>query len=235
MGSRAAHAALHFRAGLTEPTLSLRGVAGGTNPVANVRVGADMNHFTALSLNSVLDVSPGVLDARIGTLTVARVTQRIGTMNGFVLMGTGTLEATAIILGQNLSSTTLVGAVANGTMVLKGGTVAVDELTLSDNVNTNVGVARGDAGRHHRPRRGDRHADHLEPGHRRRDRGVPVRAGRDQRPDRLRPAGGQRRAHAAGHAGGGGDQRLRAGQRRPVRDPDQQRRRRICSSARLRR
>jgi fibronectin-binding autotransporter adhesin len=188
---------------------------------------------------------------QLGSLTVSAGEARFINALGLGSLGNGGLinnALTRIELTTGMTQTCNVVINGSGVLVKSGpgllivtGTVAGTQSVVVDGgVMTYLGAARsrwspphvgrhrrggrrGDPGRHHRPRRGDRHADHLEPGHRRRDRGVPDGAGRDQRPDRLRPAGGRRRAHVAGHAGGGGDQWLRAGQRRPVRDPDQQR------------
>ncbi|MEI7729497.1 MAG: autotransporter-associated beta strand repeat-containing protein, partial [Verrucomicrobiota bacterium] len=132
LGSRTAHATMDFAAGWVSPSLTLRGAAGGSSPVANMLVGAADNNNTNLSLNHVFDVSAGTLDALIVNLTVGRNQQRWTMENGFFRMGAGTLVASNLIVGQVLGANSTNGA-GNGTFFLSGGSVMANILTLADN------------------------------------------------------------------------------------------------------
>ncbi len=123
---------LKFQSGLTNPTLTLRG-ADGVAPVSTLYVGQINSGGTSLRVNT-FDTTGGTLDARVGTLIVAYNDRGNGgdTPNSTtLLMGNGTLEATAIILGKDRVGSTG-GATCSGTLSVSGGTVKVETLTLGD-------------------------------------------------------------------------------------------------------
>jgi autotransporter-associated beta strand protein len=132
-------ATLSFKAGLTDPSLTIRGTAGGTTRTT-LSIGIDNSGTTAGT--GTLDLTTGVtgtstLDAMIGTLTIGwntRTSSEGGAATGTFNMGGGTLDATTIILGQNNTT----GSAATGTLSVTGGTVRAGTLTLGERVGTNA-------------------------------------------------------------------------------------------------
>jgi fibronectin-binding autotransporter adhesin len=144
---------LEFGTGLTNPTATLRGTAGGTSRVATLDVGRVANVTNATTWTTRADFSTGELDARAGTLRIGRAdtnnqTLRIGTVNGTFSMAKGTLDVTTVIVGQYAgASTTTVNNTFNGngtfSMSDAAGTVTAENIILADN----LGLATGGTSR----------------------------------------------------------------------------------------
>lgn len=132
-----ANTTLDFRSGLTAPTLKIRGTSGADTDRATVNVG--VNDSGAAANVATMDVSAGVLDAMVGTLTIA-ANARNNTAGfastGTLIMGQGTLNATSILLGQQ--STVSAGNFSGNsiaTLTLNGGTITAGTFTLANKLS----------------------------------------------------------------------------------------------------
>lgn len=145
IGEQKTIALLDFQSGLVSPTLKIRGTGGTDADRATVTVG--YNASGVLTSDSTVDLITGVtgastLDAKISTLLIGQSTRNGSAgkaVTGTFLMGLGTLDATAIILGQQWAVT--VGnssSQAMATLSLSGGTISVTTFTLADKISTVV-------------------------------------------------------------------------------------------------
>jgi fibronectin-binding autotransporter adhesin len=129
---------------VTNPITTIRGSAGGTSRTANVYISASaapaVAHVSSVNLTGNV-TGTSTLDARIGTLTIgqnARTSNAGGNfmqVNGSLGMGGGTLDATNIVIGQNLTTSfSNAGASSStvGAFTLAGGNVIVGSLYLAD-------------------------------------------------------------------------------------------------------
>jgi autotransporter-associated beta strand protein len=140
---------LEFSTGLTNPTATIRGTAGGTSRVTTWDVGRVSNVTNVTTWTTKADFSAGELDARAVTLRIGRAdtnnqTLRIGTVNGTFSLGKGSLDVTTVIVGQySGASTTTVNNTFNGNgtfnMSDAAGTVTAEDIILADN----LGLATG--------------------------------------------------------------------------------------------
>jgi autotransporter-associated beta strand protein len=133
---------ISFEAGLTNPTVTIAGFAGGAS-TANMIVGESASSDYSSSTGTA-DFSGGTVNASFGTLSIGLHTYNnlnftenaIGTFT----MGTGTVTASNIILGQTVPGGTNTGrtsSLASGTFNLgtasaAGGTLQVNTLTMGD-------------------------------------------------------------------------------------------------------
>ncbi len=139
---------LKFQPGRTNPTLTLRG-ADGVAPVSTLYVGEINSGGASLRVNT-FDTTGGTFDARVETLIVAYNDRGKGgdtPSNSKLLMGNGTLEATALTLGKDKAGSTG-GAACSGTLSVSGGTVKVETLILGDRTGglTVTGILNLDSG-----------------------------------------------------------------------------------------
>ncbi|BCU79763.1 autotransporter-associated beta strand repeat-containing protein [Luteolibacter sp. LG18] len=121
---------LKFRTGLaTGPTLKIRGTGGTDSDRANINIATGANGTNSGTGTGSMDLYTGattsVLDAMVGTLQVGSRTAGSSTHSATFSMGGGTLDATAINLG-NISG----GTGLNSTFSVTGGTVKVGTLTM---------------------------------------------------------------------------------------------------------
>lgn len=121
---------LKFRTGLaTGPTLKIRGTGGTDADRANINIATGANGTNSGTGAGTMDLYTGattsVLDAMVGTLQIGSRTAGATTHAAVFSMGGGTLDATAINLG-NISG----GTGLNSTFSVTGGTVKVSTLTL---------------------------------------------------------------------------------------------------------
>lgn len=140
VGMNKTTAVLDFQ-NLSNPTLKIRGTNGSDTDRANITVGTNNSGVTPAV--GTIDLVNGItgastLDAKVGTLTVGqnlRNTSGSGQAStGTFLMGMGTLDATAIVIGQQgaVPDGFLFSGTATGTFSLYGGTVTAVTLTLAD-------------------------------------------------------------------------------------------------------
>ena len=115
--------AVRFNTGLTSPALVLRGT-DGAGPVASWTLGNVATYAAAkTSFSAVADFSDGTLDAKVTTLTIAQAnngssTGRTGIQTSVFTMGSGTLDATSIVVGRITGGTA--GTVTTGTYAARG-------------------------------------------------------------------------------------------------------------------
>ena len=156
VGRRKSDGVLAFAGGLTDPTLILRGAAGGSSPVDLLRIGFnDVN--TASGNNSFMDLSAGRVDALVNNMTIGRH-HRTNASSG---KGDGTLilsddpknifDVNSIVLGQRIVGTNG-NPTANGTITMGGGTFTVTN-NITDggggstlNINGGAFTVGGDIG-----------------------------------------------------------------------------------------
>ena len=143
VGMNKTTAVLDFQ-GLANPTLKIRGTNGTDTDRANITVGTNNSGVTPAV--GTVDLVNGItgastLDAKVSTLTVGqnlRNTSGSGQAStGTFLMGMGTLDATAIVIGQQgaVPDGFLLSGTATGTFSLYGGTVTAVTLTLADKLS----------------------------------------------------------------------------------------------------
>jgi autotransporter-associated beta strand protein len=157
---------LDFQGGLTLPTLKIRGTGGTDADRATVLIST--NDSGAAANVATMDVSAGVLDAMVGTMTIGANTRNNTAgfaSTGTFIMGAGSLNATQIIVGSQAAVTgSNSSGNATGTLTLNGGTISATTLTLANkgsgaatqtitsNINLNSGtlnagtITRGTAG-----------------------------------------------------------------------------------------
>ncbi len=120
-----------FNTGLTNPTLTLRGKAGGNSRVGAVSLGNRTSSGNNKAYGT-LDLSGGSVDAMLGAVDIGTGG---GPTNGeegygYLTLAAGTIDATTMVAGK----TTTTGVWANGWgyVTLNGGTLTVGTLTVAD-------------------------------------------------------------------------------------------------------
>ena len=134
---------MQFRAGVANPTLTLRGTTGGLARVTTLILGEHQTPWANTAVGT-LDLTTGItgtswFDARVDTLYVGMKRGRNdngGDANGTLQMGLGTLDANTVFV---LHRTNGGGGTARGTLSLNGGTLLARSLTLG--YNTGGGAA----------------------------------------------------------------------------------------------
>lgn len=142
--SSRASGVVKFANGLTNPTLTLKGVTGGSS-TANLNIGG-YDNFGTNAYSATFDATnpggtgPGTLDAQLGTVQIGRIfptsasTARASVNTSTLKTGNGTLSASSISLGNIGSRTTNTGTYRFGVTAsyeLNGGTANIGTLTLA--------------------------------------------------------------------------------------------------------
>ncbi len=147
---------LQYPSGTTNPTLTLRGTDGVAR-VTSLLIGD--NNGPTVATSGTVDLTTNVtgvstLDARIDTAVVGRNSRTSSAGGNFIQvagsfsMGAGTLDVTALTIGQVLAGFINGGTTssASGTLTVGGGTVKVATLSLGDHLsaaNANSGPCAG--------------------------------------------------------------------------------------------
>ncbi|GAC1550406.1 MAG: autotransporter-associated beta strand repeat-containing protein [Collimonas sp.] len=143
IGASQASGNMSFQSGVTDGKLVLRGT-DGNSPVSNWNIGVGNNsNYSATASN--VDLSAGSLDAKVSNLTIATGVYGNTIATGALTIGSGTLDADNIILGQR-TSTVVSGNNngATGTLTVKsGGTVTAHSMMLGDRSGGTYGSATG--------------------------------------------------------------------------------------------
>jgi autotransporter-associated beta strand protein len=135
LGGYNAGGVVDFQAGLTNPSLVLRG-ADGSSPMADWIVGETSSGNRRGE--GVVDLTGGSLDALVTTLTIGRhIAGAPLPETSSVTMPAGTLVATTIVLGEKTGSGI---PIQTDTFNQSGGTVAARTITFGDNQSTAEGV-----------------------------------------------------------------------------------------------
>jgi len=122
---------LDFATNFAGPSLTLRGVAGGSSRVSWIRVG-DNSGGSSQQGYGLLDLNRGTVDALINMLEVGTITKNSAALGkGTVNFSNGVVDATTIVLGRNYFAGGTGGP--NGTFNQNSGTVKVQSLVLGDN------------------------------------------------------------------------------------------------------
>lgn len=135
---------ISFQSGLTNPVLTLRGLTGGSSPVANAIIGTTTSG--ARSGDGTLDLTAGSLDAVVINLIVGRhAASANNSVSSSVTMPTGTLDAGAIVLGLksvnlNNATDTTGTPTMNASFTQGGGTVKTASLVMGNNNNTSLAI-----------------------------------------------------------------------------------------------
>lgn len=141
------NATLEFNTGLTNPTATIRGTAGGASRVTTWELGRAQSFgnstWTTTAVFSAGTLDALVTDLRIGRADTGTAANRAGTVNATFSMGKGTLDVTNLTIGQYTGSGT--GSVtASSTLAGNGiinlndatGTVIAENIILADNIGT---------------------------------------------------------------------------------------------------
>ncbi|MFD0895902.1 autotransporter-associated beta strand repeat-containing protein [Luteolibacter ambystomatis] len=132
------NATLRFRSGGVNPTLVIR-AADGTGR-ANIKVGASSTVTNSGVQTGAVDLLTGVsgtskLDALVGTLSIGDGRNTSASTYSFI-MGSGTLDATALIVGNKNG----VAGTPNANFSVTGGTVKATTVTLGVVASGGTGV-----------------------------------------------------------------------------------------------
>ncbi|HEX8916799.1 MAG TPA: autotransporter-associated beta strand repeat-containing protein [Humisphaera sp.] len=142
-----ADATLQFAAGLTNPTVTIRGLTGGTSAVPTFNIGsvATFSGATQTSFTSTVNLSAGTVDANVTSMTIGNadaLTQatRVGVANGRFTMGLGTVTVGTLTVGRIAGTTGTTGATTftgDGLFTLgtatAAGTLNATTLVLAEN------------------------------------------------------------------------------------------------------
>ncbi|WP_162525321.1 beta strand repeat-containing protein [Rariglobus hedericola] len=131
IGSTSGTGTLDFQAGLTAPTLKIRGTGGTDSDRAAVVVGTNSGYTGA---SGTFNGGTGVLDAKISTLKIGENTRNsaMPSVSGTFSMGAGTLDATTVTIAHNVSGgTSSNSSFVQGTFNLNGGTATIATLQIS--------------------------------------------------------------------------------------------------------
>jgi autotransporter-associated beta strand protein len=118
-----------FRAGLNNPSLILRGLAPSGR--IDLSIGISDAIDGDLGGDGLLDVRAGLLDASVANLRLGRNNNGARSASGKLLMSAGTLDATSIVLGSRLNTSTGAGSPV-GQLDVNGGTVSARLITFAD-------------------------------------------------------------------------------------------------------
>jgi hypothetical protein len=135
VGVNYASGTIRFQSGLTSPTVTIRGNAGGTSR-ADITIANTFGVAIGNSQGSSVDftASGGNVDARIGTLLIGRRGDAGGTTTytGSLAMNKGSIDATTVVLGQSAGT----GVSANSVtadLTVSGGTFNAGTISMADN------------------------------------------------------------------------------------------------------
>jgi hypothetical protein len=128
-----------FNTGLTNPSVTLRGAAGGTARVASMIIydGSLYTNSSGTVGSGTVDLTGGTVDALVDTLTIAIGKGGTGTgaATGTLTFNAGTIDATTITLAIRGTTTSAAGAVTTGTLNVDGAAelvVGAGGITLGD-------------------------------------------------------------------------------------------------------
>jgi|UPI000486C03B autotransporter-associated beta strand protein len=140
VGGTRSNGNLSFQTGLTTPMVTFRGVTGGTTRVTKFTVGVNGAGGTAGN-TQVADFSLGSIDLLVTNLIVAQgqsaaTTGTPPSVNGTFTMGIGTVDATNIILSDNIAG----GGNSTNTAIFNqnAGAVTVGTLTLGQRLGSTL-------------------------------------------------------------------------------------------------
>jgi autotransporter-associated beta strand protein len=141
---------VEFAPGATDPSLTIRGTAGGATAAGNWQVGRVSQFSTAgqLTFSATANFASGTLDAKVSSLVIGSAdtggaTTRAGTQNSSFTMGRGELETSSLIVGRVAGGGSIGGNYAgNGTFTLNhaDGVVRAVDVVLGDNTITATGA-----------------------------------------------------------------------------------------------
>jgi len=123
-----------FQSGLTDPSLTVRGASGGSNPVPLMTVGSTNSGNQPST--GILNLTGGSLDVIATEFNVARHFANSGgtSSTGTITMPDGTVIATTLNIASKANATT--GApTLTGTFNQSGGSVTANTLNLGNNTN----------------------------------------------------------------------------------------------------
>jgi hypothetical protein len=136
VGVNYASGTIRFQSGLTSPTVTIRGSAGGTSradlTIANTVAVGSIGNAQGSSVD--LTDSGGSVDARIGTLLIGRRGDSGAntTYTGSLAMDKGSIDATTVVLGQSAGAGLAANSVTAGLSV-GGGTFNAGTISMADN------------------------------------------------------------------------------------------------------
>ena len=151
---------IEFRAGLTDPTLTLRGATGGTSRVTTITLGQFQCDNSGSTPTGTMDLTRGSVDALIDTLVVAQHEERGSATDrgafGDFSFSAGSVDVNTLIVGRILDPNTttpeVINGRASGTFTMGGGTLVVNTKFAIGERNTNnltaksIGVATFNGG-----------------------------------------------------------------------------------------
>jgi len=124
----------------TNPTLKIRGTTGLDTARSDITIGEHVSGW-GTSMTAKIDLTSnatgGTLDAKIGILSVGNYSRGPYNETASFLMGTGTLDATAITLGTMSDNNGDKGATLTSVFSVSGGIVKVQTLTLGTHTDVN--------------------------------------------------------------------------------------------------
>lgn len=145
-------ALLRFATGLTNPTVTIRGTAGGTSAVPTFNIGTvnTFNNAAQTTFTSTVDLSTGTVDANVTAMTIGNAesgtgTTRVGSVTSSFTMGAGSFNVGTLALGR-IGGTGTTGSqafAASGTFSIASasGTLNATTITLADNLITATGAS----------------------------------------------------------------------------------------------
>lgn len=136
VGVGLASGSVGFRMGLTAPTVTIRGSAGGTSR-ANLTIANTLSSSIGNGQGSSVDftASSGSVDAQIGTLLIGRRGDAgsNATYTGSLTMNKGTIDATVVTLGQSAGTGLLANSVTATLSVSGNGAFTAGSISMADN------------------------------------------------------------------------------------------------------
>ncbi len=124
---------LAFRTGLTNPSVTIRGTAGGAS-LADLTVGNSNGISINNSQGSSVNLRGGSVDAALDQVLIGRRadTNANAGYYGSFAMDQGSVTANAVVLGQT-AGTGNASALVTSTLAVEGGTFAAGTLSMADN------------------------------------------------------------------------------------------------------
>lgn len=135
VGISLASGTIGFRTGLTAPTVTIRGAAGGDTR-ADLNIASNPSSSMGNTQGSSVDftASGGSVDAKLGAVLIGRRGDAGGstTYVGSLTMNQGSIDATSVALGQSSGTGALANSVT-GNLTVAGGTFTTGSLALAAN------------------------------------------------------------------------------------------------------
>jgi fibronectin-binding autotransporter adhesin len=148
--------AINFAVGLVNPTVKLRGAAGGDSRVTSFTIG-DYSGITAGSSTAgigTVDFTSGSVDARIDNLVIGVAKSATGTPNvtASLTFNQGTIDVNTVTLGTqpatpvaNAPANATLTVAGNGNLIVGAGGVTLGKLTTAAPINGTLAVNGGTA------------------------------------------------------------------------------------------